>query len=77
MIRRLVVLFGRAKCILQTEGLLSLLRQGFAFLVGCVFQYETYYLNRRTLQKMNEADFMPGMQDFTFKIVSTNQEAGC
>ena len=72
---RLAQLFGRVKHILRTEGLLSLLRQGFAFLAGCIFRYETYYLVERRLEEMNGADFMPRIEDFTFRIVSTTQEA--
>ena len=72
---RLAQLFGRVKHILRTEGLLSLLGQGFAFLAGCVFRYETYYLVERRLEEMNGADFMPRIEDFTFRIVSTTQEA--
>ena len=75
MLRRLAQLFGRVKHILRTEGLLSLLRQGFAFLAGCIFRYETYYLHEIRLEGGSEADFMPRIQDFTLKVVSTNQQA--
>jgi hypothetical protein len=60
---------------LQVEGLLSLLTSGTAYLVGQFFKYETYYLYEHTLAERNEADFMPKIQDFTFKIVSTKQQA--
>ena len=75
MMHRLAQLFGRVKHILRTEGLLSLLGQGFAFLAGCVFRYETYYLHELSLEGGSEADFMPRIQDFTLKVVSTNQQA--
>ncbi len=64
-------LFIRAKDILRKEGLIAFLRRGFAFLV----QYRTFYLYERTIKERNEVDFMPRIQDFTFKIVSTNQQA--
>jgi hypothetical protein len=57
---------------------MSLLRQGFAFLAGSLFRYETYYLYESRLQEIDEtkeADVMPGIPDFTSKIVFTNQEA--
>jgi len=72
---RLAQLFGRVKHILRTEGLLSLLRQGFAFLAGCIFRYETCYLYQHGLEEMSEDDFMPRIKNFTFRIVSTTQEA--
>ena len=75
MLRRLAQLFGRVKHILRTEGLLSLLRQGFAFLAGCIFRYETYYLVERRLEEMNGGGFVPEIEDLAFRIVSTNQEA--
>lgn len=62
----------RAKDILQTEGLAPLLRRGFEFYI---FQYGNYYLYEHTLKERNEADFMPKIRDFTFKIIHTNEEA--
>ncbi len=75
MIHKLTVLFGRAKHILQTEGLVPLIRQGFTFVLNYFFQYETYYLYEHRLKEVNDADFMPRINDFTFKIVTTSQEA--
>jgi len=71
----LTLLLLRAKEILQTEGLLPLLRRGFVFLIGYLYRYESYYLYEHTLEEKNEADFLPKVQDFTFKIVATNQQA--
>jgi hypothetical protein len=70
-----MALLLRAKEILQTEGLLPLLGRGLVFLVGRFFRYENYYLYEHTLKERNEADFLPRIQDFTFKIVSTNPQA--
>jgi len=71
-------LFRRAKRIYQNEGLISLIRRAFAFVVGWFFQYRTDYLYEQPLEdirKLNEADFMPRIDNFTLKVVSTNQEA--
>ena len=68
-------LLERAKEIFQTEGLLPLLRRGFIFLIGYFFRYQRYYLYEHTIKPRNEADFLPKTQDFTFKIVTTNQQA--
>jgi len=65
----------RAQYLSQTEGLIPLLRQVFVFLAGHIFRYEHYYLYEYTLKERNEADFMPKIQNFAFKIVSTKQEA--
>ncbi len=68
-------LLKRAREISQTEGLLPLVRQGFVFLVAHFFRYENYYLYEHTIGESDEADFSPRVQDFTFKIVTTTQQA--
>lgn len=68
-------LFARAKYILQTEGLITLLKRGFAFRAGCFFRYATFYVYEHRMDGRSEADFMPRIRDFTLKIVSTNQQA--
>jgi GNAT superfamily N-acetyltransferase len=75
MISRLGVLLRRAKDIFQTEGLTPLLKRGFDFATAPLYQYGDYYLYQHTLEERNEADFMPRIQDFTFKIICTNREA--
>ena len=75
MIRTLSALSIRVKNVLQSEGLVPLLRRGFAFLVDYFFKYETLYLYEYTMKERNEADFMPKVQNFTFQVVSTNQQA--
>ena len=66
----------RAKQILETEGLIALLKRGFSFFVGrYIFQYETFYLYQHTPKERNEADFLPRTKDFTSKIVTTKQQA--
>jgi RimJ/RimL family protein N-acetyltransferase len=58
--------------------LIPLVRRGFAFVVGHFFQYDTYYLYEEAVEnslRLNEADFMPRIDSFTLKTISTNQEA--
>ena len=69
------VLLTRAKWLLQTEGLIPLLRQGFVFAASHILRYGTYYLYEHTLKERNEADFVPRIQNFTFEIISTNGQA--
>jgi len=80
--RKVLWLLGRARQILQTEGLISLLRRGFSFVFSSVvrffFAHGNYYLYQHAtgnIRNLNEADFMPKIDNFTFKIISTNQEA--
>jgi hypothetical protein len=79
MLYRLTELFTVAKHIFQTEGLPPLLRRGFGFLVGYFFQCGTYYLYEidisKVLKQNNKSDLLPDLQNFTLKIVSTNEQA--
>jgi len=55
---------------------MPVVRRGFAFVVSLCFQYRTYHIIEYDISKeRREADFLPGIQNFTFKIISTNQEA--
>ena len=71
----LSAMLRRAKDIFQAEGLTPLLGRGFDFGRRWFFRYGNYYLYEHTLKERNEADFMPRIQDFTFKIIHTNQQA--
>ena len=75
MISTLVAMLKRAKDILKTEGLKPLLTRGFDFVKVWFFEYGDYYLYEHTLEDRNEADFLPNIQDYTFKIISSNEEA--
>jgi hypothetical protein len=74
-IGRLGFLISRAKEIFQTEGLLPLLKRGSVFLLGHVFRYVKYYLYEHTIEERKEADFLPKTRDFTFRIITSNQQA--
>ena len=76
--KTLSMLLRRANRVLQNEGLISLLRQAFAIVVGWFFKYRTYYLYEQVLgdiRKLNEANYIPKIDNYTFKVISTNQEA--
>jgi len=71
-------LLRRANQIWRTEGLITLFRRGFQLVVRRFFLYEAYYLYEHTTDNIrysSEADFLPRIRDFTFNVVSTNQEA--
>lgn len=69
----------KIKDILKTEGPISLVKKIAVFLISSLFhfRYGTYYLYEHPIgnYNLNEADFMPRMQDFTLEVVSTNQQA--
>ena len=75
MISTFVAMLKRAKDILKTEGLKPLLRRSFDFVRVQFFEYEDYYLYEYTIKERSEADFLPKIQDFTFKMISGNEEA--
>ena len=75
MISALVAMLKRAKDILKTEGLKPLLKRGFAFVRVFFFEYGDFYLYEYSVKERSEADFLPKIQDFTFKIISSNEEA--
>jgi len=78
----LAVLFTKAGHILRTEGPAALLRRGAVFLSWPVkrlarraFDYRIVYLYEHTIKERPETDFLPAMQDYTFHIITTNQQA--
>lgn len=75
---KLAALPARAKQIHESEGWVSLVRRGFAFVSCQLYEYRTYYLSEYDLaniRNLNAADFMPKIDDFTLRVVTTNQEA--
>jgi hypothetical protein len=75
MISTFVAMLKRAKDILKTEGLKPLLKRGFAFVRVFFFEYGDFYLYEYSIKERSEADFLPKIQDFTFKMISGNEEA--
>lgn len=73
--RRLIKLFERAREILRTEGLVSLIRRGLKSLKPYFWERGTYYLYEHPTRERNEAGFRPRIQNVTVKTVSSNQEA--
>jgi hypothetical protein len=70
--------FRRGKDILQTGGLTALVKRGLLFMMRLFFEYETYYLSESYIadaQNANKADFMPRIDNFTWKVIHTNLEA--
>ncbi len=74
LIHKAGTLFSIARNVFKKEGLYPLLRQGFTFVTGFFIQYAHYYLYEHTLRERNESDYLPKIQIFTFKLVSSNRE---
>ena len=77
-VTRLTSLFSRAKQIYRSDGLVSLLKRGFAFMLSWFFEYRTCYLfefHTENIQHLTESDLTPKIDDFTLKIVTIRQEA--
>ena len=75
---RMATPLRRARDILQTGGPIPLAKRGFLFVLRLFFEYETYYLHETAatdIRNVNEADFMPKVDNFTWEVISTNQEA--
>ena len=74
----LAALFSRAKRIYHTEGLMPLAKAGYRFLIYHLFEYSVYWLYTEPVPSragLNEADFMPRVDDYVWKVVSSNREA--
>jgi len=73
-----MTLLRRAKRVYEAEGSRPLARRGLAFLRYCLFYYQSYYLYADPidhLRDLSEADFLPKVDGFTVKVVSSNEEA--
>ncbi|MFC2067624.1 hypothetical protein ACFLTP_01190 [Chloroflexota bacterium] len=67
-------LFNRIKEVYRLEGLLPLIKRVLMYLRENFFQRETYYLFEHHIIDRDETEFMPKIDDFTFKILETIQE---
>ncbi len=72
---RLVDLRDRARRIYRTEGPMSLAPRGLRFLAYCLWEHRSYWLYIEAIADLNEADFLPQIDDFVFKFVTSNREA--
>jgi hypothetical protein len=66
---------NRARYILRNEGIISLLRRIFLYLSSHIFCYKEYYVGQYFTRELNEADFLPKVRDFTFKLITSNEMA--
>jgi len=67
-------LFNRIKNVYRLEGLLPLIKRILAYLRENSFRRETLYLYEHHITDRDETEFMPKINNFTFRIVETVQE---
>ena len=72
---RVRLLTRRAMDIVREEGLGTAVGRSFEYASASLFQAGAYYLYEHTMEERSEADFLPKIRDFTFRIVRTNREA--
>ena len=70
-----LALLRRAKDVFRTEGLPALLRRAFRLAGPWFFDCRRYYLYYHEVRELDEADFVPRIQGFTFKAICNNEEA--
>ena len=78
VVRRAGPLLARAKHIRETDGWTALLKRAVSFVGYCLFEHRSYWLYAEPIAahpELNEADFLPSSDRFTFKIVTSNEEA--
>ena len=67
--------FTRAKGIYKKEGLVTLIKAIFAFLISCLsYKKYSFYVYEILVEKRNVADYMPKIKDTIVKIVETKQQ---
>ena len=66
---RLILLINRAKEIYYLDGLLPVIKKVLAYLRDNSLHYATYYLYEHHIVEMEEADFLPRIDHFSFRIL--------
>ena len=55
-------------------GLVLSIKRRLRPLIAHIFQSNKYYLFEHNIKESNKADFMPAIEDFTFKIITTSKQ---
>jgi len=72
MMRKARSLVTRAREVLATEGLASLLKRSIAYFI---FDLTDYYLYELPIRELTEADYPPNLGHLDVRVVRSNQEA--
>ena len=72
--KRIIVLLATASYIIRNDGFGAFTRRGIAFLRYQLFFHRSYYLHVTRLAVTNRTAEEPQIQDFSFKIITSNQQ---
>jgi hypothetical protein len=67
--------WNRARYILRSEGAIPLLKRLFTYLAFQIFCRQEFYVRHHFVGELNEADFLPRIKDFSFKLITSNEMA--
>jgi hypothetical protein len=59
----------KANYLYRTEGIMPLIKKGFAFFLKFVYQSRWYYIIEHTPQNLKEIDFLPDLHGFSFRLI--------
>lgn len=63
------------KHVFRKEGLTSLIKRTFEFAISLLFEHRTFYLYERPFKsRPNKADFLPKVQDYSLKILTSSEQ---
>lgn len=68
-------LLSKASDIFNNEGMASLIRRAVAYFISRVFRFGIYLLYEHSTETRDENKFQPKIKEFTFKLISTNNQA--
>ncbi len=69
------ILIARARRILKDEGITVLFKRALLYLRQNLFVFYRLNLYEHTLQAMNEVEYMPKIEGFTHRLISSNKQA--
>jgi hypothetical protein len=67
--------WNRGRYILRSQGVIPLLGRILLYISSNIFFYKDYYVCQDFAGELNEADFLPKVKDFTFKLITSNEMA--
>jgi len=75
MTSRFIKLINRAKDIYREEGVPTLVKRIFVFVLSpLVDEYNDFYIYGRPLKESNESDYLPDIQNVTYRVLETVEQ---
>jgi hypothetical protein len=66
---------NRANYLIRNEGSMSLLKRALSYVFHYIYFHEEYYVQELFPSDLNELEFLPAVENFTFKVMENNQDA--